>query len=605
MIHEKKKDSVDQRKTLRTIVRMVCLYISLQWKRSKAYTVFLICMMAIPGLMRAMSLPALENFILSVEQAAGGAGIGVVWVAAGILCAVNLLEKGLEQATEYLRGVNSERVKRDITSMLMRKLSRKDPVMFENPEVLDCIEKAYDGVEVFDWFCHLLINEVAYAAMFIGATLVYLAQKSPILAGILVVSIAPIVLVQSKIQKQSELTEDELAPIRRAAEYCEKAAVDRDNFKETRLLGAFRYFHEKYSQHNDELAKKKRALLIRNKLLGTKSNVLSLVGFVAMLIVMLVEFKAGQIELAAFAAVLSSLLSVYTELVYLFDNTIWEASHRSPKVANYFKAIDLPEREGRAEKADGGEGVSLRNVHFRYPGAEQESVRGVTLDIAPRETIAVVGENGAGKTTLVRLLTGLYLPTEGSVRIGGKDTKEIDLPSATGNISAVFQKYMKYRLRLCENVRISEGGTMRDIAEPLREAGLAEDSVCFPEKGQTMLSREFGGVDLSGGQWQRVAIARGLYRSHEMIVLDEPTAAIDPLEETRVYKKFAELSRDKTAVIVTHRMGSARIADRIVVMKDGVIEDVGSHDALMRRGGEYARMVNAQAAWYETEDNPT
>ncbi|MBQ8953229.1 MAG: ATP-binding cassette domain-containing protein, partial [Clostridia bacterium] len=189
---------------------------------------------------------------------------------------------------------------------------------------------------------------------------------------------------------------------------------------------------------------------------------------------------------------------------------------------------------------------------FRYPGADSEAVRRVSLAINPGETVAIVAEKGAGKTTLVRLITGLYLPAEGRVLIGGQDTKTIDLPSAAARSSAVFQKYAQYKLTLGENVRASGlGEAPRDAAAPLRDAGLPADSACFPEGEKTMLSREFDGVDLSGGQWQRVAIARGLYRVHGLIVLDEPTAAIDPLEETRVYRQFAALSRGKTAVIVT------------------------------------------------------
>ena len=263
----------------------------------------------------------------------------------------------------------------------------------------------------------------------------------------------------------------------------------------------------------------------------------------------------------------------------------------------------MPERHGETKAADGARGVTLDDVHFRYPGAENEAVRGVSLEIQPGETIAIVGENGAGKTTIARLLTGLYLPTEGRVLIGGEDTRSIDLPSATESASAVFQKFARYRMTLDENVKMSDVKKDADIDAALDEAGLPLDSACFPNGADTMLAREFDGVDLSGGEWQRVAIARGLYRAHGLIVLDEPTAAIDPLEETRVYKRFAEMSGQSTAIIITHRMGSARIADRIVVMDKGRIDDIGTHEALMARHGLYARMVESQSSWYKADDS--
>ena len=239
-------------------------------------------------------------------------------------------------------------------------------------------------------------------------------------------------------------------------------------------------------------------------------------------------------------------------------------------------------------------------MSFSYPGSETKAVEHVNLTIKPGETIAIVGQNGAGKSTLVKLLTGLYLPTEGTVEIGGIDSRKISSHSIYRGITGIFQKYQRYKLTLQENVQISDLQTQdqQHLETAVKKADLELDHETFPQGYDTMLSREFDGVDLSGGQWQRVALARGFYRVHDLVVLDEPTAAIDPLEETRIYEKFAELSKDKTAVIVTHRLGSAKIADRIVVMDQGRIVAIGTHDQLMRERGKYAEMYQAQAQWY-------
>lgn len=280
-------------------------------------------------------------------------------------------------------------------------------------------------------------------------------------------------------------------------------------------------------------------------------------------------------------------------------------------VRNFLNFLSLPERKGREMVVDAGKGIVLENVSFRYPGAEADSLSGISLEIRPGETIAIVGENGAGKTTLVRLMIGLYLPATGSVRIGGVDTRDVSAASVYRGISAVFQRYQKYQMTLGENIQISDlqapaglETTFTEICAERREsaavkAGLDVDEKCFPRGYETMLSREFDGVELSGGQWQRVAIARGFYRAHGLIVLDEPTAAIDPLEETKIYRQFMEMARNKTAVIVTHRLGSARIADRIVVLDKGKITGIGTHDELMQASGKYAQMFSAQAKWYD------
>jgi ATP-binding cassette subfamily B protein len=199
------------------------------------------------------------------------------------------------------------------------------------------------------------------------------------------------------------------------------------------------------------------------------------------------------------------------------------------------------------------------------------------------------------------LITGLYMPNEGEILYGGTDIKEVSFRSLFKNISVVFQKYQRYQMTLRENIGISN---VDDIATDSAldrisaQTGIDKHDNSFTNGYDTMLSREFDGVDLSGGQWQRVAIARGFFRSHQFIVLDEPTAAIDPIEETKIYDRFAEISKDKTAIIVTHRLGSVRLADRILVMKRGKLVEQGTHTDLMTANGEYARLYKSQERWY-------
>jgi ATP-binding cassette subfamily B protein len=198
-------------------------------------------------------------------------------------------------------------------------------------------------------------------------------------------------------------------------------------------------------------------------------------------------------------------------------------------------------------------------------------------------------------------MTGLYLPVIGKVTVSGYDTKDLSQKALYENTTAVFQKYQRYQMTLEDNITISETNieynksTLDNVCEI---AGINMDKSTFTEEYETMLSREFGGVDLSGGQWQRIAIARGFFREHNLIVLDESTAAIDPYEETRIYKQFAKISKDKSAIIVTHRLGSAKIADRIVVMKNGEVVEMGTHDELVQAGKEYTRLYKAQEQWY-------
>ncbi|MBU3092894.1 ABC transporter ATP-binding protein/permease [Clostridium sp. CF011] len=282
----------------------------------------------------------------------------------------------------------------------------------------------------------------------------------------------------------------------------------------------------------------------------------------------------------------------------------WNIGSVLPKIGtvkNLIRFFDMDECKGEDVKTKGIPGINIEDVSFVYPGSTKNSLSHVSFDIKPGETVAIVGENGAGKSTLVRLLIGIYFPTKGKVEFNGHDTRYVSKGSIFKNTSGVFQKFQKYKMTLDENISISDttsNVSSSRINAAVKKAALSVSVDKFPEGYGTMLSREFDGVDLSGGEWQRIAIARGFYKSHNMIILDEPTASIDPIEETKLYKKFKEMSDGKTSIIVTHRLGSAKIADKIIVLDKGRIVQLGTHDELISINGEYKDMYKSQSKWY-------
>ena len=312
---------------------------------------------------------------------------------------------------------------------------------------------------------------------------------------------------------------------------------------------------------------------------------------------------AGIISVGSFAAVLGAVAVAISRIEWMIEGTFGIVADTLGSVNNLMKFLKHPEREVKLKTVIHNIGkVELRNVSFRYPGRDEDALKNVSLIIEPGETIAIVGANGAGKTTLVRVLSGIYLPGEGEVLHNGVSTKDVLAKTLFSRISAVFQNYQKYKLDLRDNVELGDPDKPGDpdkLRSAFDKADLFIDGASFPKGLDTMLSAEFDGVELSGGQWQRVALTRGYYREHELIMLDEPTAAIDPIEESRIYNKFADLSRGKTSIIITHRMGLAKIADRILVLDRGEINDQGTHEELMEHGGLYAQMWQSQSMWYE------
>lgn len=492
---------------------------------------------------------------------------------------------------------------------LHQKVPKIDPVMFENQEFLDNTNKAIEGVGV-EGSTYVLVSVTVLLASYLPYMIfmaIYLFRVKHILSISILLIFVPVLVSQLLRTSLFAKMEDEAAQIRRENSYYEDCICSRTYFKETRTLGAFHYFMNQYRQTIDKLNDKVWKTNRKSAFIDIALKISTLIGYVLVLLMLVYFVLRGQISIGAFAAIFTSIDIMFEELEEAINFQIGGMTSRLGVVRNFIKFMDYPERQGEDKEVNFAGGIHANNICFHYPGAEENSIDHVTLNIEPGETIAIVGENGAGKSTLVRLLTGIYRPTSGNVVIGDADTKLVSMKSIFKGISGIFQNYQRYQMTLKDNVVISDLDIPvkeNEIIDKIEKINLDINSNTFPNGLETMLSREFDGVDLSGGQWQRVAIGRGMYKDRKIIVLDEPTASIDPLEESQIYKQFKELSKGKLSILVTHRLGSARIADRIIVMDKGKIVEVGTHEKLIKNNKKYAYMFNSQAQWYkETEDS--
>ena len=479
----------------------------------------------------------------------------------------------------------------------IHKKVRKLPVTaFEDPSRLDAINKAEVGATNGSILVVLLLLVVfGYLPYFIlmGA---YLYTLKPILGIAPIIVFIPVLLGQIvKVKAFSDL-EEKSAPSRRRVEHYEKCVGDRQFFKETRLLGAFSFYRKLYRESIGLLNKEKWRAERKSGIIELLMKALTLIAYGFLLYLLVIALLSGDIAAGQFAAVFASIGALFGMMEEMIVQNVGSALQEKGAAVNLIRLLEMQEREG-GKKVEVDRGIELKDVRFAYPGSEKESIRGVSLTIRPGETLAVVGTNGAGKSTLVKLLMGLYTPTSGAVSIGGVDSREADPNTMFKNTSAVFQDFGRYKMTLERNIHIADLRKAEGIEKAAEQGDVDIQGGSYPKGLDTMLSKEFDGVDVSGGQWQRIAIARGLFRNHDLIVLDEPTAAIDPLEETRVYKKFAEIAKENTAIIVTHRLGSCRIADRIAVMDSGELAELGTHDELMQNNGLYREMWDAQSEW--------
>lgn len=303
------------------------------------------------------------------------------------------------------------------------------------------------------------------------------------------------------------------------------------------------------------------------------------------------------ISIGGFSVLLTSFATLTNAFTQLFQHA-GEILQTSVMSDPFFTLMELDKKDGIMSMEDSEEFARLEHVSYKYPNAEKFALKDISLSVQRGEKIAIVGENGAGKTTLAKLLSGFLLPTEGIAELGGRPRSQLLEDSIYAHISAVYQEFGRYKMTLAQNVYLSD---TKD--EPDRKkicAALDWVGISFSVRPEEMLlGREFGGTEMSGGQWQRVAMARSYYRDRPILFLDEPTAAIDPLEEMAIYGKLNELAKDRTVILVTHRLGAVRDADKIIVMDGGSIVEMGSFTQLMERKGHFHHIWQEQVKWYQ------
>lgn len=594
------KQGTVKQKSLLGMVRHVMI---LEWKKNPVMLVFAIVFAAVMGVVTAANVFFKQSFFDSV----GSLAEGNATLSRTLMCGVGMamflvLTLLLQGASQLIYNNFNMLIMGHMGTLLNEKAARIDPIVYEDNRCLDQINKAYVGMEavgtVVFTTLSIVLSNMAYF-VFMGC---YFFSIKPMLLLVFALSFLPSI-VGSFIRRNMFAKMEHLsAPHRRKYEYFEKCLCSREYAKETRLWRGESYFKRLYGKSLDKYTDLQWKTTKRSELIMIALRFMLLSGYVGTIIMLFYYLFQGEIGVGAFAAVFSSLDQMFDTMDGVFNYQIGAITRNFGAAQNYYTFLNLREREGTDPGAIERGNIELNGVSFTYPNSSKPALEDINLTVRKGETIAIVGVNGSGKSTLTRLLSGLYLPDKGRMLVDGRDASEIAPSRLYRGVSAVFQRYQSYKMSVDENVRISETGktaaneaVVRDVLE---KADFPLDNGKLTEGLNTMLGKDFGGIDLSGGQWQRLAIARGLYRDHELIILDEPTAAIDPLEEADIYRKFAEISRDKTAFIVTHRLGSAQIADRIIVMDSGRIEDMGTHEELMQREGKYREMYHAQAKWY-------
>lgn len=527
------------------------------------------------------------------------------WVAAEFALA---LIGGVNGRTiGFLDSLMADRFSRHLSVKIMEKAARLDLLSYEDPVFYDKLERARVQATDRIGMVHAtgaLLQQVVMAAGFC-ATIFWF---SPWLLLLLIVCIVPAFLGESHFAFVGYSLSLRQTPVRRQIDYLRVLGASRESAKELKLFGLADHFTGEFEELSNAIYSQNTSLGRRRLFAGTALSLLTTCGYYGAYVYVVWRAATGSITpgsmtflAGAIAGASSNIQSIFSTFASIADQALFLTDlltffSVTPKITSKPHALPAP----RVIR----DGFRLENVSFCYPGNPRRVIDGLNLHLAGGERVALVGENGQGKTTLVKLLTRLYDPTEGRILLDGVDLRDYDLESLHSQIGVIFQDFVRYEMTARANIAAGQ----IDLENPEREQrileaarkSLASDVIRrLPQGLGQQLGRRFeGGVDLSGGEWQKVALARAYMRDAQFLILDEPAAALDARSEYDLFQRFASLTQGKTALLISHRFSTVRMADRILVLEGGRVVEEGCHERLLAEGGRYSAMFELQAASY-------
>ena len=506
---------------------------------------------------------------------------------------------------DYSDSLLANKYTRHVSIQVMKHAAELDLIAYEDPVFYDRLERARvqatDRLVMIQSIGRLelqLITAVGWSV----AVMLY----SPWLMLLLTAAVLPAFLGETHFAFLGYAKNFRQTPIKRQLDYLRQVGGTKEAAKELKLFSLANFFTQRFANLSDHIYKEDVSLARRRLIIGSLLSLVSTAGYYSAYAYVIWRTVAGRLGIGTYYFLTNAILQASSNIQQVFSTMSGIADQAlfltdllaffemKPTIRSKPNALPAP-RPIR-------QGFEFRNVCFNYPGSERLVLDRLNFHLHPGERVALIGENGQGKTTIVKLITRLYDPTAGEILLDGVDLREYDLEDLYREIGVIFQDFVRYEMTARENIAVGKIDEISNLplVKSAADKSLANEVVAkLPAGYEQMLGRRFeGGVDLSGGEWQKLALARAYLRDAQLLILDEPTAALDARSEFQVFQRFAELTAGKMALFISHRFSTVRMADRIVVLENGSIAEEGTHEKLTRMGGRYAEMFELQAASY-------
>jgi ATP-binding cassette subfamily B protein len=533
------------------------------------------------------------------------AGNHHLWVLVATELALAILTDMLSRAITLMDSLLGDLFSNHTSVKIMEHAATLDLDQFEDSIFYDKLERARQQTVGRTILLSQVMSQVQ-DLITMGFLAVGLMAFNPWLIVLLLIAIIPAFLGESYFNDQSYALTRGQTPERRELDYVRYLGASDETAKEVKIFDLSGFIVERFRQLSGKFYDDNRRLSIRRSVWGTFFAILGSLGYYVAYMVIIIKAVDGTVTIGQLVflagsfrqlrTLLEGILTRFTAVsqgaIYLRD--FFEFFEIIPKIKASAHPLPFPKTLQQ--------GFTFEDVGFRYVNSERWANRHLSFTLHPGEKLALVGENGAGKTTLVKLLARLYDPTEGRILLEGIDLREYDLADLRLNVGIIFQDYLRYQMTFAQNIAVGkiDQNANRPLIEASAQRSMADVLAAkLPGAYDQMLGKRFAdGVELSGGEWQKVALARAYMRDAQLLILDEPTSALDARAEFEVFKRFAELTKGKSAVLISHRFSTVRMADRILVLEKGELVEMGSHEELLIKGGRYAELFDMQAMGY-------
>src|SRR5579863_1399406 len=529
----------------------------------------------------------------------------LLWWLVAAEFAIAIFGSLLGRTIDYLDALLADKYTRHISIRVMKHAAELDLIAYEDPVFYDRLERA--RVQATDRLGMIqsigrLVQQVITAVSLSISIIVF----SPWLLLLLIVGVLPAFLGESHFAFLGYAKNFRQTPIRRQLDYLRVLGGSREAAKELKLFGLNEFLTERFTRLSDEIYEENIALSRRRLIAGSFLSLVGTMGYYSAYVFVIWRTISGALSIGTLTFLSGAILQASSNIQQIFSTLSGIADQAlfltdllaffemQPTIRSKPLALAAPKPILR--------GFEFRDVSFRYPGSPRLILDRMNFLLQPGERVALIGENGQGKTTIVKLITRLYDPSEGQILLDGIDLRDYDLEDLHREIGVIFQDFMRYEMTARENIAVGRLEEMNnlELLQAAARKSMADPVIGkLPQGYEQMLGRRFdGGLDLSGGEWQKVALARAYLRDAQLLILDEPTAALDARSEFEVFRRFSELTAGKTALFISHRFSTVRAADRILVLENGKIAEEGTHDQLSSLGGRYAEMFEMQASSY-------